>query len=190
MAATRICSVEGCGKLHYGRGWCKAHYERYRTRGTVDPCRTPCGDLPSYLKDVVLGFTGDDCLPWPYGTRAYGLIKIDGRNIEVHRLVCEILYGPSPSPKHEAAHRCGNSRCCNPKHLRWATPSENQHDKIAHGTLPQGERHHKTKLTETEVRRIRRLRGIMSTRETSMRFAVSESCVKTIQARKSWKYLP
>lgn len=29
----RMCSVEGCGLPHYGRGWCANHYARWRNHG-------------------------------------------------------------------------------------------------------------------------------------------------------------
>lgn len=28
-----VCSIPGCGKRHYGRGWCGAHYRRWQTHG-------------------------------------------------------------------------------------------------------------------------------------------------------------
>lgn len=40
--ADRTCSVEGCERKHYGRGYCQTHYWRWRTYGTVDlPERRP-----------------------------------------------------------------------------------------------------------------------------------------------------
>lgn len=33
MDSTRRCSVEGCEKSHYGKGWCSAHYTRWRRHG-------------------------------------------------------------------------------------------------------------------------------------------------------------
>ena len=30
---TRRCSVDGCGKRHYCRGWCESHYQRWRKNG-------------------------------------------------------------------------------------------------------------------------------------------------------------
>lgn len=38
--AKGTCSIEGCGKPHYGRGWCSMHYWRWRrhgSAGTADP---------------------------------------------------------------------------------------------------------------------------------------------------------
>lgn len=32
----RLCSIEECGKPHFGHGWCQAHYTRWRRRGSVD----------------------------------------------------------------------------------------------------------------------------------------------------------
>lgn len=50
----------------------------------------------------------------------------------VARLVCEETNGPSPSPKHDAAHNtpngCVGALCVNGGHLRWATRSENLRD--------------------------------------------------------------
>lgn len=34
--ADRRCSVDGCARLHYGKGFCRLHYDRVRARGTTD----------------------------------------------------------------------------------------------------------------------------------------------------------
>lgn len=33
MATMRVCSIDGCEKKHYGRGWCSAHYQRWMRHG-------------------------------------------------------------------------------------------------------------------------------------------------------------
>ncbi len=35
----RICNVEGCGKKHYGRGYCTAHHTYYKRRGIIKPLK-------------------------------------------------------------------------------------------------------------------------------------------------------
>jgi hypothetical protein len=33
MASSRICSIEGCGKPEFNKGWCASHFARWRDRG-------------------------------------------------------------------------------------------------------------------------------------------------------------
>lgn len=33
----KTCSVLGCGKQHYGRGYCSGHWQRFRKTGNTDP---------------------------------------------------------------------------------------------------------------------------------------------------------
>ena len=46
--AKRTCSVPGCGRIHYGRGWCRLHYSRRFHHGSTDkpvrkrPAAPPC----------------------------------------------------------------------------------------------------------------------------------------------------
>lgn len=186
----RICSIPECSRRHYGRGWCKAHYERWRQHGNPLAGRTPPGEPDRFLREIVLKFTGEDCLNWPYGgIHNYGIIKRDGRSQPVHRIVCETVHGKPPSRKHQAAHNCGNSKCCNPNHLRWATPAENQADRVIHGTHVRGDRHPLAKLTERDVRTIHSLRGKKTQRELAKRFGVSLKQISDIQRGKSWSWL-
>ena len=42
------------------------------------------------------------------------------------RLMCELFYGPAPTPEHEASHLCeDNWLCVHPWHLCWETKREN-----------------------------------------------------------------
>ncbi len=141
MKSKRICSAPGCGKAHVAKGFCHGHYKRSK-RG-VDlsiplPTRALKGAPTEYIKTAAQ-YTGDDCLPWPYGrdSKGYGFVVEDGTFTGAHRRVCEEVNGPPPSPSHHAAHSCGNGRlgCVTPNHLRWATPKENVAEAISHGTF-------------------------------------------------------
>lgn len=141
----RICSIPECGNpVHIkSRGLCQAHYMRwvrYRDPVAGGPMQTkaPFG-APRKFLDAALEYAARDCLVWPFATDTdgYGVIKIDGRLRNVHRVICERAHGPSPTPKHEAAHDnfgrpCISEACVNPRHLRWATRTENEHDKRKH----------------------------------------------------------
>lgn len=78
----------------------------------------------------------DECVLWPHtvNSKGYGQIGVNGKSTSVHVLACEQAHGPRPEGK-QAAHSCGVKRCINQRHLRWATQSENEADKVVHGTV-------------------------------------------------------
>lgn len=188
-----LCSVEGCSKVATKRLLCRAHYWRLREHGHPLAGRTELGAPRKFLDTVAIPYQGDDCLPWPFGHNGlgYGVIQVDGEQRLVNRLICEAVYGPPPTQEHEAAHSCGNAalRCCTPRHLRWATPSENQMDRVIHGTHQRGERHPLRKLTEHDVREIRRLALTNSHADIARRYGVGRVQISRIAARKRWGWL-
>jgi hypothetical protein len=189
-----VCSIPDCGKpICNKRGWCGTHYERWRQHGDPSIVLKPGnGVVLAFLNDVVMAFHGKDCLVWPYcRAKGYGQIGIEGKTRYVHRVVCIRAYGPPPSPRHEAAHRCGNGHlgCCNQDHLWWATPAENQRDKIAHGTYEYGENNPNFRLTTRDVIEIRSLAGSLSKKEIASRFGVSRRTVNHIHNGTSWSWL-
>lgn len=102
----------------------------------------PKNKLPWLLDNVA--HEGDDCLIWPFNRndRGYGQLSMGGKIQRAHRVMCELVHGKPPTSKHQASHSCGNGHlgCVHPKHLRWATNSENQlerwrvHGRRAHNT--------------------------------------------------------
>lgn len=143
--------------------------------------------------EVVIPHAGDGCLIWPFCRPAsgYGSITINGVPQPVHRLVCEIVHGPAPTPEHEAAHSCGRGAdgCVNPQHLRWATHAENCADMVAHGTSTRGERNPQAKLTEPEVRQILALKGRKTQREIAEMFGTTRTNVGHIHRGVSWSWM-
>jgi hypothetical protein len=63
------------------------------------------------------------------------------RTAHLHRLVCEAYHGPAPSPIHHAAHWDGDKENNSASNLRWATPQENEADKVRHGRRPASRDH-------------------------------------------------
>ena len=157
MATSRICSIPDCGKLAPSnrKGWCEAHYTRWRRHGDPLAGGTSKGDAERFYRETVLNYEGDECLIWPFARLPSGYAKMNEGN--VHRKLCEEVHGEPPSPEHEAAHSCGNGKlgCVTKGHLSWKTHLENEADKLAHGTRLSGERHWNAKLTDEQIATIR-----------------------------------
>lgn len=91
-----------------------------------------------WLKDR-MDYRESKCLIWPFGrvNDGYGQLSVGNNKIrKAHRVMCELVNGPAPTGRHEAAHSCGNGHlgCVNPRHLSWKTPVENRQDSKLHGT--------------------------------------------------------
>ncbi len=193
MATSRLCSIQGCCKPEKARGWCTAHYSRWKKHGdTGVTLVTFQGDPMKFIQDVALHYEGDDCLDWPFGkTGGRGMIWRDGKHRVVAREICTMVHGEPPHPSYQAAHSCGRGHegCCTKKHLRWATSAENKADQILHGTSNHGERSNSAKITREDVLAIRALKGTVSGRELALRYGVSFSHICSIQTNKCWKWL-
>lgn len=193
MASSVLCSVPGCDKPHNCKGFCEKHYYRYRKHGSPYGGRTPHGEPKRFVEAVVLPHVDEDCLFWPFARNGhgYGQISHEGKTGPVHRYVCRLVNGEPPSPRHLAAHNCGNGHlgCVNPKHLRWATPKQNTADMVVHGTDMRGSKSYRTSLTEADVLRIRDLQGQMRPGQIGALFGVSRETVNNIHWRRTWAWL-
>ncbi|WP_165404971.1 hypothetical protein [Rhizobium leguminosarum] len=193
MANSRLCSIPDCGKSHKSKGYCAAHYWRFRKHGDPMGGGTPFGVPMRFIHEVALLHTGEECLPWPFGKdeHGYGKINVNGKMMRAHRYVCETVHGEPPTPEHEAAHSCGkgNEGCIAPGHLGWKTHKENMADMLIHGTSNRGERQWKSKLTEAEVREIIAMKGKETHRNMAKRFGVSSGAISNIHAGLGWAWL-
>jgi hypothetical protein len=196
MAISGVCLIPNCGKpvRVKSRGWCRWHWEQWRRHG--DPnivVNTPMGEPHRFFRETVLTFAGHDCLIWPFAkSSGYGRIWLDGRQQSVTRLACEHVNGPPPTSMHDAAHSCGKAHegCCNPRHLSWKTQTENEQDKLIHGTRSRGERCGRSKLTADDVREVRAMKAAgAALREIAVRHNVHSSTIGLIVRRKSWAWL-
>jgi hypothetical protein len=73
------------------------------------------------------------------GVRGYPQVKLmrpDGgrRTKVVYRLVTEAFHGPKPTPTSQVRHLNGDSLDSRATNLKWGTASENQMDRVLHGT--------------------------------------------------------
>jgi hypothetical protein len=189
-----VCSVEGCGKPANRKGWCNSHYQRNRLHGHPLAGATSPGELRRWLH-AHADYQGDDCLPWPFGRNiyGYGMIRLDGIGMTASRAMCILAHGEPSSHDLQAAHSCGNGHlgCTNPRHLRWATASENCADQIEHGTDSRGSRHGQARLTESDVIEIREAyaTGEFTQRDIAAECEVGQSLISQIVTRKIWAHV-
>lgn len=105
----------------------------------------------------------------------------------IHHLVAHAFIGPRPDGK-ELAHNDGDKMNPALSNLRYATRAENEADKIAHGTRTIGSRSSLAKLTEDQVREIRR-RASEPREEIAREFGCSKSNIGDIIRRRSWAHI-
>lgn len=135
----------------------------------------------------------DECILWPFATtQGYGAMTWDGRSIRAHRQVLILATGGPPTPgRWDAAHApgiCHNPACVNPRHLRWATPKENNHDRWIDRTVPLGEAHHLTTLTKADAMAI--AASDEPTKVLAERYGVSDTTVRNIRNGRRWRVVP
>jgi len=193
MANSRLCSIPDCGKPAKQRGWCHAHYMRWRRHGDVHKtAKTPNGERREWIERHV-SHSGDECLIFPYerGPKGNASIVVDGKHTNVYRYMCELAHGYPPPGDYDAAHACGMRHigCIHPQHLRWATPLENMADQWIHGTRMKGQAVPQSKLSPDEVREIRSLQGSLLQKDIAAKFGVSSSLIGYIHSRKAWAWM-
>ncbi len=142
---------------------------------------------------VVAAPASEQCVVWPFARNAngYGNVWIAGETRGVHRVVCERVNGPPPTPDHEARHSCGNGHlgCINPSHLLWGTRLENKADELLHGTRNRGSRNGQTKLTDVDVQEIRAADGTMPRHLLGAQYGVAAATVNEIVWGHTWAWL-
>lgn len=109
--------------------------------------------------------------------------------VYLHRLIAETFHGAAPFG-HEVRHLDGIKSHNTESNLRWGTRIQNMQDKNLHGTSPQGERHGGAKLTEREVRLIRRLqRAGVRQNLIATRFGVSQMTISRVANGVLWRHI-
>lgn len=101
----------------------------------------------------------------------------------VHRLVCRAFHGV-PSEGFEVAHLDGNRANAASANLAWATPSENNRHKEAHGTHQAGESAPRAKLSAAAVAAIRASQEPHNL--LAAEFGVNESAIRKIRKGERW----
>lgn len=156
----------------------------------IDIHNLPSSKQLLWLKQAI-ETAGEECCEWPFykTPKGYGRVCFKNSPIRAHRLVCYWVHGRPENHEMHAAHSCGNPKCVNPKHLRWALPHDNEQDKSTYKTLP-GEHHWCAKMDVQTVVAIRKMvsEGV-SRKKAAERAGVSLWAVSDIVNKRTWRWL-
>jgi hypothetical protein len=122
----------------------------------------------------------------------YGQLTVNNRPCPAHRYSYELHFGKPPDSLC-VCHHCDNPPCVNPAHLFLGTNQDNVDDKVAKGRCLVGERHGRAKLSDDQVREMRRRYRPRSKTDGALamakEFGVSEPTVRQIIARRIWTHI-
>lgn len=128
----------------------------------------------------------DACWPWlgSLNRKGYGCFG----SLLAHRVSYRTYKGPIPAGLY-VLHNCDNRRCQNPAHLRVGTQADNMLDMYGRGraNIRIGSRHALAKLTEEQVREIRR--STASRAEMARRFNVDWSTINSVLKGETWGHV-
>jgi hypothetical protein len=184
------------GEANVGKGKYCSHACYWKDKPTPIPKR-----FWHYIKKT------KTCWEWTGAlVRGYGQMSVSGNGVPAHRVSWELHYGPIPEGLF-VCHHCDNRACVRPDHLFLGTPKENTHDCMRKGRLATGirsgaytkpekcrmpgERNHQSKLTEDQVREIRRRysEGGITQKALAAEYGVTQTCVGGITRGKGWKHV-
>ncbi len=106
---------------------------------------------------------------------------------KVHQLILETFVGPCPEGL-ECLHNDGNKLNNHLSNLAWGTAKENGEDRVRHGRIRSGERHHNAKLTKSKVEEARAMHanGTPGTKIANT-LSVGLSAIYSMLNGKTWR---
>lgn len=153
----------------------------------------------SFWQRVAVG-DPDQCWNWTgcCNSTGYGTVSYDGVYAVAHR-VSAFLHGivsTLTAPKDRKAsgfilHQCDNPKCCNPKHFKVGTFSQNQKEAYdrKRRAQPKGMHHANAKLSNRQATAIRRLYATGAHRQVDIaaKYGVSQRVVSKIVRGETYK---
>lgn len=176
-----------------------SHYRTGRTRF----CSRECSDALRYGTPEERFWRGVQktrgCWNFrPNREHGYRQMLVKGRAVIAHRFSWELHFGPIPDGL-IVCHHCDNRACVRPDHLFLGTHATNATDKIRKGRAgwpaphnpSRGEDRYNARLTEKDVKKIRRHyeNGTASQADMARKYGLSRETIGKIVHRKKWSHV-
>lgn len=133
-----------------------------------------------------------ECWEWIAGTNgSYGQFTINSKECKAHRVSYELHHKTTIPEGLIVRHKCDNPPCVNPAHLELGTSADNMRDmeERGRGKHPVGMHHGKSKLTDDDVREIKRLLPTNSTYTIAKLFNIHPGTIGQIKRGQTWKHV-
>lgn len=190
-----LCEVPECGRKHAARGLCRTHFERKRQGIPLDtPVRELflTDDLEARLRRYAPAGHPNQCWEWTRcKNKGYGMVSVGKtKKRGAHIVAWELATGRTLPDGMVIRHTCDNPPCTNPAHLIVGTHADNVYDRVEHGVPNKGVDNPQAKLTDDDVRAIRRLaHSGVSQPNIAAQFGITQTNVSMIVTRRTWKHL-
>lgn len=184
----RTCSTQDCQKPHYGRGWCRFHYQRAYLSGNLEAqprtLAKPTDSLDARLRNIGWTVTESGCWEWngAKDNHGYGQMAVNrGRPWKAYRIAYE-AWVKVPADNVDICHKCDNPPCINPAHLFEGTRQANVDDMIAKKRHANGERrpNHKVKDEQVSLIRAEYAAGGVCQKYLGVKYGISQAQVSNI----------
>lgn len=151
----------------------------------------------AYFREKFVAGPVDACWLWEAhrDKSGYGKFNVhvpeigDARPFLAHRVAWVVANGRDPGSLC-VLHRCDNPACVNPAHLFLGTHRDNSDDKLSKSRQARGDRIAHRKLSDDDVRGIRRMLSTGSTPyAVSKHYPVSPGSILQIRDGRSYRYV-
>jgi hypothetical protein len=180
---------------------------RAKAGGPIKPRRIVDDELRFWSLVDWQGRTNEECWLWLgfVSLFGYGRFYFNKRLTGAHEVALFLGAGRGLFTGEVVMHSCDNRLCCNPHHLSAGTQAENladmrqknrhshgeQHAAIMKKAAARGEKQHRAKLTEADVREIRKQLADRSLGVTALsrKYGVYHHVITCIAQRKTWAHV-